>query len=109
MSEPISSIARYRVRADHVDEFLEIVERHWSTLRDLELVTDRQPEVYVGTERETGGPLVVEIFDWTDPDASGRAHTHPLVSEVWEAMGPLCESRDGAASMDFVNARRLDR
>jgi hypothetical protein len=109
MSDPITSIARYRVKAEKVDEFLEIVDRHWATLRELELVTDREPEVYLGTERETGGPLVVEVFDWASEDASGRAHTHPLVSEVWEAMGPLCESRDGTSSMEFLNARRLDR
>lgn len=108
-SQPISSIARYRVKANRVDEFLEVVDRHWATLRELELVTDREAEVYVGTERETGGPVVVEIFDWAGPDASGRAHTHPLVSQVWEAMGPLCEERDGAASMEFLNAERLAR
>jgi hypothetical protein len=109
MSDPITSIARYRVKPDSVDEFLEIVDRHWTTLRDIELVTDREPEVYVGTERETGGPVVVEVFDWASEDASGRAHTHPLVSKVWEAMGPLCESRNGATSMEFLNARRLAR
>lgn len=109
MTDPITSIARYRVKADRVDDFLEVVDRHWATLRDLELVTDREPEVFVGEERETGGPLVVELFDWAGPDASGRAHTHPRVSEVWEAMGPLCESRNGAAPMEFVNARRVAR
>lgn len=107
MAEPITSINRYRVKRDSVDEFLEIIDRHWATLHDLELVSDRDVEVYVGEERGGGGPLVVEIFDWVDEDASGRAHTHPLVSEVWEAMGPLCESRDGNGSMDFVNLQRL--
>jgi hypothetical protein len=109
MSEPITSINRYRVKADRVDEFLDVVDRHWTTLRDIELVTDREPEVYIGHERETDGPLVVEVFDWVDPDASRRAHTHPRVSEMWEAMGPRCESRNGAVSMDFVNARRVAR
>jgi hypothetical protein len=109
MSEPITSIARYRVKPERVDEFLHVIDGHWATLRELELVTDREPEVYLGDERETSGPLVVEVFDWTGPDASSRAHTHPRVSEVWEAMGPLCESRNGTPSMEFVNARRLPR
>ena len=69
MSDPITSIARYRVKPDSVDAFLEVVDRHWATLRDLELATDREPEVYLGTERETGGPLVVEVFDWAGEDA----------------------------------------
>jgi hypothetical protein len=107
MSKPITSINRYRVKPEHVDEFLEVIDRHWSTLRELELVTDRDVEVYVGEDRDFGGgPLVVELFDWVDTDASNRAHTHPLVSQVWESMGPLCEPRGTAKSMDFVNLQR---
>ena len=86
-----------------------MIDRHWVTLRELELVSDREAEVYLGEDREVGGPLVVEVFDWVDADASDRAHTHPLVSEVWEAMGPLCEARGNAKSMDFVNMQRLSR
>jgi hypothetical protein len=106
---PITSINRYRVKPDHVDEFLEIIDRHWVTLRDLDLVTDRDVEVFTGTERSTGGPLVVEIFEWSDEDASNRAHTHPLVSGVWESMGPLCEARDGVGPMEFVNLHRREQ
>jgi len=51
--------------------------------------------------------VVIEIFEWVDEDASGAAHTHPLVSEVWEAMGPLCESRDGRGPFEFLNLTRL--
>ena len=36
MSDPISSVARYRVVAGREDEFLEIIDRHWTTLRELE-------------------------------------------------------------------------
>jgi hypothetical protein len=109
MCDPITSVARYRVKSDRVDEFLEVIDRHWVILRELELVTDRDAEVYLGPERGTGGPLVIEIFDWVDEDASARAHTHPLVSEVWEAMGPLCESRDERGPFEFANLRRQRR
>jgi quinol monooxygenase YgiN len=109
MTERITSIARYRVKRDHVDEFLDVIDRHWATLRELELVTDRDAEVYLGDDRDHGGPLVVEVFEWVNDDASARAHTHPLVSAVWEAMGPLCEARGDARSMDFVNLQRLPR
>jgi hypothetical protein len=109
MSEPITSIARYRVKPGCESEFLEIVDRHWTTLREVELVTDREPEVYAGKDKRTGDPLVVEVFDWVDEDASTRAHTHPLVSRVWEAMGPLCEGREGQPPFDFANLRRLPR
>lgn len=107
MSDPITSIARYRVKPGCESEFLEIVDRHWTTLREVELVTDREPEVYVGTEKRPEGPLIVEIFDWVDEDASRRAHTHPLVSRIWEAMGPLCEEREGQPAFEFAGLRRL--
>ena len=101
-----TSIARYRVKPDCIDDFLEVIDRHTAVLRDLELVTDREVEVFVGEEREFGRPLVVEIFEWADETASDRAHTHPAVSEVWESMGPLCEGRDGQGPFNFQNLER---
>jgi hypothetical protein len=109
MSEPVTSVARYRVKPDRVEDFLEVMDRHWVTLRELELVTDREVEVYLGPERGSGRPIVIEIFDWVDEDASDRAHTHPSVSVVWESMGPLCEPRDGGGPFEFLNLRRLQR
>jgi hypothetical protein len=109
MSDPITSVARYRVKADRVDDFLDIIDRHCAMLRELELVTDRQVEVFLGPERDTSEPVIIEIFEWVDEDASGRAHTHPAVSGVWESMGPLCESRAGGGPFEFLNLRRLDR
>jgi hypothetical protein len=50
---------------------------------------------------------VIEIFEWIDDDAAGRAHTHPEVSEVWEAMDPLCEERAGRPSMEFPHLRAV--
>lgn len=93
MSEPVAPIAHYRVRDGHVDEFLSLVGRHGPT------------RVYLGHEKESASPLVIEIFEWADDDAAGRAHTHPEVSEVWEAMDPLCEARDGRPAMEFPHLR----
>ena len=54
MSDPITSFARYRVKPDRVDEFLAVIDRHWVILRELELVTDRDVEVYLGPEGGQG-------------------------------------------------------
>lgn len=105
MPEPVTAIAHYRVRDGHVDEFLSLVGRHGPILRRLGLVTDEPTRVYLGHEKESASPLVIEIFEWADDDAAGRAHTHPEVSEVWEAMDPLCEARDGRPSMEFPHLR----
>jgi hypothetical protein len=107
MSTPITSIAHYRVKPGCEDEFLAVVERHEATLRELELVTDREPEVYLGSEKGAEGPLVIEVFDWVDEDAAMRAHTHPQVSALWESMGPLCEERNGRPMFEFPNLRRV--
>lgn len=109
MSEPITSMAHYRVKLGCEDEFLDIIDQHTATLRDLELVTDREVEVYLGAERGVEGPLIIEVFDWVDEEAARRAHTHPRVSGIWEAMGPLCEDRGGRPSFEFPNLRRLQR
>lgn len=106
MSSPVTSVAQYRVPVERIDELLEIIDRHAAVLRELELITDREPEVYAGTDKGGGG-FILEIFDWVDADASDRAHTHPMVSAVWEAMGPLGEVRDGRPPFEFTNLDRV--
>ncbi len=108
VNESVSSVAYYRVKPGNMDAFLDVIDRHTATMRDLDLITVREVEIFVGEERATKGPLVIEIFDWADASASARAHTHPRVSEVWEAMGPLCEERAGRPPFEFANLRRLD-
>jgi hypothetical protein len=109
MSDCLTSVNRYAVKHDELDAFLELIDRHWATLRELELVTDKEPEVLVGPDRETGAPVVVELFEWSDAEATGRAHTHPAVSGVWEAMGPLCEEHGGRPPFEFLNLAKLER
>ncbi len=50
---------------------------------------------------------MIEVFEWVDPEAAARAHTHPEVSEVWEAMGPLCEERGGRPRFEFPNLHEV--
>ncbi|HEY8546397.1 MAG TPA: hypothetical protein VIL36_15165 [Acidimicrobiales bacterium] len=109
MRTPVTSLAHYRVKEGCEDQFLEILDRHEATLRELELITDREAELYVGTEKGVDGPLIVELFDWVDEDAVARAHTHPRISGVWESLAPLCEERGGRPMFEFPTLRRLDR
>jgi hypothetical protein len=100
-------ICTFRVRADAVDAFGELLRRHWPTLRRLGLVTDTPEQLYLGGEHRSGEPVVVSIFEWVSREASDRAHDHPEVADIWEAMGELCESRGGMPSMDFPHFRPL--
>lgn len=108
MNETLIAIAHYRVKPDGEDKFKEVLKRHTSTLRSLELITDRPVEMFVGEERGVEGPLFVEIFEWADAESPRVAHTHPEVSPIWEAMGGLCEERGGRPMFEFPNVRPLD-
>ena len=102
-------ICHYRVKPGCEQEFRLLLDRHWPTLRELELVTDSKPLLYMGGERDTDGVLIVEVFEWVSGEAARRAPEHPQVSEIWEGMEKLCEARSGRPSMEFPHFRRLDR
>src|SRR5262245_34876056 len=108
MTDPVIAIAQYRVKPGAEEEFTDILRPHTSTLRSLELITDSPVQTYVGQEKGVEGPLFVEIFEWTDADGSRAAHTHPQISQLWESMGGLCESRGGRPMFEFPNVRRLE-
>ena len=102
------AIAQYRVKAGAEDDFKDVLRRHTSTLRSLGLITDRPVQFYVGAEKGLDGPLFVEIFEWADATSAGLAHTHPQVTELWEAIGELCESRGGRHMFESPNVAPLD-
>lgn len=78
--------AAYRPRAGGAERLLEIVGRHVPTLRRLGLATER-PVVLV---RAKDGTLV-EVFEWADGEAAGKAHHAPEVQALWGAMEEVAE------------------
>jgi hypothetical protein len=100
-------ICTFRVKPDSLPGFLTLLEGHWPTLRQLELVTDTPEQLYRGADHQGDEPVIVSIFEWANPEASRLAHTHPEVAEIWEAMEPLCESRHGLPSMEFPHFQPL--
>lgn len=107
MADRETVICTFRVKADAMDAFGDLLRLHWPTLHRLGLVTDTPEQLYVGGEHSSGEPIVVSIFEWVSGEASARAHDHPDVADIWEAMEPLCESRRGMPSMDFPHFRPL--
>jgi hypothetical protein len=89
-------ICTYRVRPAAEARFVDLLREHWSTLRELEFVTDDEAVVYRGVDE----PTFVEIFTWVD-GGFGRAHEHPDVLAIWERMDPLLEERDGRPKWEF--------
>lgn len=108
MSTPASQtvLCHYRVIAEREAEFRQLLERHWPTLRKLDLVTDEPSLIYRSVDGE-GRPWFLEIFHWKTGEAVRVAHEHPDVQAVWEPMMPLCEARDGLPAMEFPAAERV--
>ena len=105
-------ICTYRIREGARDRFLDLLKRHWPTLRQAGLVTDTPPIIFEsiqgGDEHDEQGTTVVEIFSWAGPDSAELAHQMPAVMAVWEPMGTCTEARDGRPAMEFPHFRPLD-
>ncbi|MEO1063188.1 MAG: hypothetical protein AAFZ07_17380 [Actinomycetota bacterium] len=100
-------ICTFRVRPGSLDPFRELLAGHWPTLRRLGLVTEQPEQRFLGGRDDGDAPVIVSIFEWVSAEAVARAHEHPDVAEIWEAMEPLCEARDGRPSMEFPHFEPL--
>jgi hypothetical protein len=106
--QPVTVICSYRVKQGSLEPFKALLEKHWPTLRELGLATEREPLFYVGDD-EGKGPHVVEIFEWSDEEAPGLAHASPEVMAVWEPMGALVEGRgENRPAMDFPHFKAFE-
>ena len=79
-------IACYRPREGQTDALRALVREHVATLRSIGLVTNRAP---IAMEALDG--TIVEVFEWTSPNAIKAAHGHPVVLRMWEEFGKLCD------------------
>jgi len=96
-------ICTYRVRPDAETTFLELLGRHWRTLRELGFVTDEPSVIYRELDDQ---PTYVEIFTWVEGGFE-QAHDHPAVLAIWEPMDPLLEERNGQPKWTFPHYERV--
>ena len=74
-----TNICTYRVKPGAREQFIELLRRHWPTLRAAGLATET-PALHFeagvgGDNRHNGsGTTFVEIFSWSSPDAAEIAH-----------------------------------
>lgn len=79
-------IACYRPRAGSEDALRALLQNHVATLRSIGLVTNRAPVTMQSTDR-----TFVEVFEWASPEAIQAAHTNPVVLNMWEEFGKVCD------------------
>ena len=78
-------IVAYRPKPGREAELDALTREHVAYLRDLDLVTVREPVLLKGRDG-----MVVEVFEWRD-GAVQAAHSHPKVQELWVRYADVCD------------------
>ena len=86
MSKPMVVVAMYRPKDGKLVELETLVKKHFPTLKEYGLTTNRDP--YIG---RAGDGTLLEVFEWISEDAAQKAHDHPAVAKIWEAMAVVCD------------------
>lgn len=86
MSKPEVVIAIYRPKKDKLEELEVLVKKHFGTLKEYGLTTNRDSFL----ARSSDGSIL-EVFEWKSAEAAEKAHDHPAIAKVWEAMAVVCD------------------
>ena len=79
-------ISCYRPKPDQQDALRKLMLSHVATLRATGLVTDRAP---ITMTAEDG--TFIEVFEWASREAIEAAHRHPVVLQMWDEYGKVCD------------------
>jgi hypothetical protein len=86
MSKPVVVMAMYRPKAGQVEELESLIRKHFPTLQEYGLATEQKP--FIG---KASDGTFVEVFEWASSQAAEKAHDHPAVAKIWEAMAMVCD------------------
>jgi hypothetical protein len=92
-------IASFRPRPGRGDDLMACMRDHLPVLRREGLATDRPSTIL----RAQVGTLL-EIFEWTSPEAIDAAHANPAVLALWERYAACC---DYVTLGDLAEARAM--
>lgn len=73
------AVSVYRPHDGKFDELLQVVREHYATLKKEGLATDRLP-----TLMKSSDGCIIEIMEWTSPEAIGSAHSNAAVRKLWD-------------------------
>jgi hypothetical protein len=63
-----------------------LLAKHWPVLHRAGLTTTEPARLWRATDKRTGLPYFVELFQWQDEAASDRAHRTRAVRAIWDPM-----------------------
>jgi len=96
--KPVIAHVTYMPKKGKEKELLELVKKHWPTLKKAGLATSEPAKVWEATDIRSGRVYYIEIMTWVDEEASRMAHELPEVMAVWEPMGNIMEGFNGSPS-----------
>lgn len=86
MTKPNLVIAMYKAKPGKISELEDLIQKHFPILKEYGLTTGKDPFI----ARSSDG-TILEVFEWANLEAAKKAHDHPAVAKVWEAMAVVCE------------------
>lgn len=86
MSDPVLVMAMYKPKEGKVDETAALVKKHFPVLKEYGLSTAQ--ESFIG---KSSDGTFIEVFEWASASAAKKAHDHPAVAKIWEAMAKVCD------------------
>ena len=88
---PETVLITYRPKPGAEAELAQVIARHWTTARQLNLV-QAEPHLTLQMNDETRRPCVVDIFTWRDGEIPDSAPA-PIL-KIWDDMARLTETRE---------------
>ena len=79
------TFAMYKPNEGKETELMDILKDHIPTLKELGLITSREPATL-----KTEEGVIVEVFEWKSEEAVDMAHRHPAIGQLWGKMGGIC-------------------
>lgn len=83
--KPQVVMAIYKPKEGKIKELEKLIHEHFPTLKEYELTTSKDP--FIGLSKDG---TYIEIFEWASEQAAKKAHDHPAVAKIWEAMAMVC-------------------
>lgn len=86
-------IVAYKPKSGKAEALKELTKNHVSRLKAEGLVTDREAVIM-----EAADGTIVEVFEWLSAEAITKAHSNPVVHQLWAEYAEVC---------DYVNLNSL--
>ena len=79
-------IVAYKAKPGKEEMLQDLMRKHYSALKELDLVTDRKPVLMNAKDN-----IIIEVFEWKNQEAIKSAHNNPEILKMWAEYNEACE------------------